>query len=60
MGRSVVSHRGPARWIGVLIAALVMVAVVPTGAQASSSSDFVAKINAARQSHGAKALAGAG
>ena len=38
------------------IAALVMVAVVPTGAQASSSSDFVAKINAARQSHGTKAL----
>jgi hypothetical protein len=39
-----------------VITALALVAAVPTGAHASASSDFVAKINAARQSHGGQAL----
>ena len=56
MGRVVASRRGLARGLGLLVAALTLLAVVPTGAQAASSSEFVADINAARTSRGGHAL----
>ena len=45
------------RALGVLLGALVALAVLPVGAQASSASDFVSRINAARSSQGAAPLA---
>ena len=56
MGRVVASRRGLARGLGLLVAALTLVAVVPTGAHAASSSEFVAQINAARTARGGHAL----
>jgi Cysteine-rich secretory protein family len=56
MGRIVASCRGLARGLGLLAAAVTLVALAPTGAQASSSSGFVADINAARTSRGGHAL----
>ena len=58
MGRIVASRRGLARGASqLLVAAVTLVVVVPTGAQAASSSEFVADINAARTSRGGHALA---
>ncbi len=57
MGRVVALLRGVARGLALFIAAMLVVVLAPVGAHASSSSDFAAKINAARTSRGGHALA---
>jgi len=60
MGRVVASCRGAARRLGLVVAAVVLVTALPTAAHASSSSGFVADINAARTSRGGHALTAKG
>jgi Cysteine-rich secretory protein family len=57
MGRVVALLRGVARGLALFLAAMLVVVLAPVGAHASSSSDFAAKINAARTSRGGHALA---